>query len=56
MSHDLAIARASRLRPITEVAEAAGIPSHALDLYGKHIAKLERGFLDSLHGPGSTRS
>ena len=50
MSHDLAIARASRLRPITEVAEAAGIPAGALELYGKHIAKLERGFLDSLQG------
>ena len=50
MSHDLAIARASRLRPITEVAEAAGIPASALELHGKHIAKLERGFLDSLQG------
>ena len=50
MSHDLAIARASRLRPITEVAEAAGIPPEALEFYGKYIAKLERGFLDSLHG------
>jgi formate--tetrahydrofolate ligase len=48
MSHDLAIARASRLRPITEVAEQAGIPLEALDLHGKHIAKLERAYLDSL--------
>ena len=50
MSHDLAIARASRLRPITEVAEAAGIAPDALELYGKYIAKLEGGFLDSLQG------
>ncbi len=50
MSHDLAIARASRLRPITEVAEAAGIPFEALDFHGKHIAKLEREYLDSLRG------
>ncbi len=49
MSHDLAIARASRLRPIAEVAAAAGIPLDALDFHGKHIAKLERSFLDSLH-------
>ena len=48
MSHDLAIARASRLRPITEVAQAAGIPIDALDLHGKHIAKLERDYLLSL--------
>ena len=49
MSHDLAIARASRLRPIAEVAERAGIPLDALDFHGKHIAKLERAYLDSLH-------
>ena len=48
MSHDLAVARASRLRPIAEVAEAAGIPLAALDFHGKHIAKLEREYLDSL--------
>ena len=50
MSHDLAIARASRLRPITEVAEAAGIPLDALELHGKYIAKLERSYIDSLQG------
>ena len=50
MSHDLAIARASRLRPIAEVAAAAGIPLEALDPYGHHIAKLERSYLDTLHG------
>ncbi|MGZ5714852.1 MAG: formate--tetrahydrofolate ligase, partial [Caldimonas sp.] len=50
MSHDLAIARASRLRPITEVAQAAGIPIDALDFHGKHIAKLERDYLLSLQG------
>ena len=48
MSHDLAIARASRMRPIAEVAERAGIPLDALDFHGKHIAKLERDFLLSL--------
>src|SRR5664279_6079508 len=49
MSHDLGIARASRLRPIAEVAEAAGIPLDALEFFGKHIAKLERAYLDTLH-------
>jgi len=48
MSHDLAIARASRLRPIAEVAEAAGIPLDALEYFGKHIAKLERDYVLSL--------
>ena len=48
MSHDLAVARASRLRPITEIAQAIGIPLDALDFHGKYIAKLEPGFLDSL--------
>ena len=48
MSHDLAIARASRLRPIADVAAAAGIPPDALELFGKHIAKLERDYLLSL--------
>src|SRR5947199_269579 len=33
MSHDLAIARASRMRPIAEVAERAGIPPDALDFH-----------------------
>ncbi len=52
MSHDLAIARAARLRPITEVAEAAGIPAHALEPFGHHIAKLGPAFLDELrHRP-----
>jgi formate--tetrahydrofolate ligase len=48
MSHDLAIARASRMRPIAEVAEAAGIPPDALEFFGKHIAKLERAYTLSL--------
>ncbi|MEO6897397.1 MAG: formate--tetrahydrofolate ligase [Caldimonas sp.] len=48
MSHDLAIARASRMRPIAEVAEQVGIPADALDLHGKYIAKLDREFLLSL--------
>ncbi len=45
MSHDLAVARAATLRPIAEVAATAGIPVDALEPYGKHIAKLDEGFL-----------
>ena len=48
MSHDLAIARASPLRPIAEIAERAGIPLDALDLHGRYMAKLERPYLDAL--------
>ncbi|MGZ8259426.1 MAG: formate--tetrahydrofolate ligase, partial [Caldimonas sp.] len=50
MSHDLAIARASRMRPIAEVAAAAGIPLDALELHGKHIAKIESEWLETLAG------
>ncbi|MCC6920171.1 MAG: formate--tetrahydrofolate ligase [Alphaproteobacteria bacterium] len=48
MSIDLAIARAATMRPIGEIAEAAGIPAAALAPYGKSIAKLEEPFLRSL--------
>jgi len=48
MSIDLAIARAATMRPIAEIADAAGIPVSALAPYGKHIAKLEEPFLRSL--------
>jgi len=48
MSHDLAVARAATLRPIAAVAEAAGIPVEALEPYGKHIAKLDAGYLAGL--------
>ncbi len=50
MSHDLAVARAATLRPIAEVAATAGIPVDALEPYGKHIAKLDEGFLAGLKG------
>lgn len=48
MASDLEIARAARLQPITAIAEAAGIPPSALIPYGRHKAKLEFGFIDSL--------
>ena len=48
MSIDLEIARAATLRPIAQIAAAAGIPADALEPYGQHIAKLTRPLLDSL--------
>jgi formate--tetrahydrofolate ligase len=37
---DLEIARAARLKPIAEIAEAAGIHADALEPFGKHKAKV----------------
>src|SRR3954454_18368898 len=42
------IARAASLRPIEEVAARLGIPPDALHHYGRHIAKLDTGFLRGL--------
>ena len=44
------IARAARLSPIAEIAAKLGIPDAALEPYGRHIAKLDYGFLDGLAG------
>lgn len=38
---DLEIARNATLHPITEIAEHAGIPDEALELYGKYKAKID---------------
>ncbi|MDP9885670.1 formate--tetrahydrofolate ligase [Sinomonas atrocyanea] len=38
---DLEIARAATLRPIVEIAAEAGIPEEALELYGRHKAKID---------------
>ncbi len=45
MASDLEIARAARLRPIAEVAEAAGIPTDALEPYGRFKAKVGLDFI-----------
>ena len=45
MRSDLEIARATRLRPIAEVAATAGIPEDALIPYGRHMAKVDLGFV-----------
>ncbi|WP_397537780.1 formate--tetrahydrofolate ligase [Rummeliibacillus pycnus] len=38
---DLEIARNATMRPIAEIAEVAGIPEDALELYGKYKAKID---------------
>ena len=42
---DIEIARAAELKPIEVVAERVGIPDAALLHYGRHIAKLELGWI-----------
>jgi len=37
---DLEIARAAELRPIVDIATAAGIPEDSLEPYGRHVAKI----------------
>ncbi len=50
MPSDLEIARAARLRPIREVAEAAGIPAEALEPYGRFKAKVGLDFIQAQEG------
>jgi formate--tetrahydrofolate ligase len=45
---DIEIARAATLQPIGAVAEHLGIPEGALHQYGRHIAKLDLGYLRTL--------
>ena len=45
---DIEIARAATLQPIGAVAERLGIPEDALHQYGRHIAKLDLGYLRTL--------
>jgi len=45
MLDDIEIARAARLRPIGEIAAKLGVPDDALIPYGRHIAKVEHGFV-----------
>ncbi len=48
MNPDLAIARSVTLRPITEIAQKAGIPDDALEPYGRTKAKIGFPFIRSL--------
>ena len=42
---DLEIARAARIRPIGDIAAAAGVNADALEMYGRHKAKIDPGRL-----------
>ncbi|MBP1181232.1 formate--tetrahydrofolate ligase [Methylobacterium sp. PvR107] len=48
MPSDIEIARAATLKPIAQVAERLGIPDDALHNYGKHIAKIDHGYIAGL--------
>ena len=48
MATDIEIARSVTLRPLAEIAARASIPGEALYAYGPHIAKIERGWLETL--------
>jgi formate--tetrahydrofolate ligase len=55
MLSDIEIARAARLKPIAEIAERIGAPEHAWAPYGRHIAKVDLGWLEqqrSRRAPG----
>ena len=53
MATDIEIARTITLRPIGEVAARAGIPADAVFPHGRHLAKLDLDYVDSLRAqPG----
>ena len=45
MKSDIEIAQEVELRPITEIAETAGIPDEKLEQYGKYKAKIDLSLL-----------
>ncbi|STC70451.1 formate--tetrahydrofolate ligase [Corynebacterium pilosum] len=52
MLSDVSIAQAHTLRPITEIAEKAGISDDALVPYGKHMAKVDLAHVQKSSNPG----
>ena len=48
MLSDIEIAQNAKIKPITEIAKAAGIDPDKLDLYGKYKAKLPLEYVESL--------
>ncbi|SER49908.1 formate--tetrahydrofolate ligase [Corynebacterium cystitidis] len=52
MLSDVSIAQAHELRPITEIAEKAGISGDALIPYGKHMAKIDLSQVRKADKPG----
>ena len=54
MPSDIDIARAAALRPIRAIADRIGAPEDALSPHGRHIAKVDLGWLNALpERPGS---
>jgi formate--tetrahydrofolate ligase len=49
MPSSLEIAQEATLRPISEIAEEAGLEADEYDLYGKYKAKVDLGVLDRMH-------
>lgn len=45
MQSDIEIAQAAKLRPVTEIAEALGIPENAVEPYGRYKAKISEEFI-----------
>src|SRR4051794_38810973 len=52
MPTDIEIARQATLKPIADVATAAGVPAEALIPYGKYKAKIDRDLLPPASAPG----
>ena len=52
MPTDIEIARQATLKPIAEVAAAAGVPDDALIPYGKYKAKIDRDALPKAGAQG----
>src|SRR5438874_8128498 len=50
MPSSLEIAQEAQLRPITEIAEAAGLLADEIEPYGRYKAKIDLGVLDRLAG------
>ena len=48
MLSDIEIAQSAKIKPITEVAEQAGIDPDKLELYGKYKAKLPLDYIQNL--------
>ena len=48
VASDIEIARAAKLQPIQAIAERLDIPAEALHSYGRHIAKVDLGFVAGL--------
>lgn len=46
MKSDIEIARAAKIRPITEIAETLGLQADDLEMYGKYKAKIPLHFID----------